>query len=144
MSEKWDKRFLELAAHVSQWSRDPSTKVGAVIARPDHTIVSLGFNGFPRGMNDDPELYNNRDEKYSRIIHGEVNCLIHAYQRVDGYSLYTYPLGCCDRCAVQLAQAGIKRFIFPKTPSDLLVRWGSITEKTKKYLDEMKLEYIEL
>ena len=52
IDEKWDRRFLALAEHVADWSKDPSTKTGAVIVRPDRTIASMGYNGFPRGMAD--------------------------------------------------------------------------------------------
>lgn len=48
--EKWDARFLDLAVFIGDWSKDPSTKVGAVLVRPDRTIAGLGFNGFPRGQ----------------------------------------------------------------------------------------------
>ena len=55
MSEKWDRRFIELASHIAQWSKDPSTKVGCVIVGEDREIRSTGFNGFPRGIDDDDE-----------------------------------------------------------------------------------------
>ena len=55
MSEKWDRRFLDLAAHISTWSKDPSTKVGCVVVGEDREIRSTGFNGFPRGIEDDEE-----------------------------------------------------------------------------------------
>ena len=51
----WDMRFAQLAKLVSLWSKDPSTKVGSVIVRPDKTIASVGFNGFPKGVPDEPE-----------------------------------------------------------------------------------------
>jgi dCMP deaminase len=53
-TDKWDARFLDLARHVATWSRDPSTQTGAVIVRPNRTIASVGYNGFPRDCNDDP------------------------------------------------------------------------------------------
>ena len=55
MSNKWDLRFLELARHISDWSKDPSTKVGCVVVGPDREIRSTGFNGFPRGIKDDDD-----------------------------------------------------------------------------------------
>ena len=59
-------KFLSLAREVSTWSKDPSTQVGAVLVRPDRTVAGIGFNGFPRGIYDDPELLNDRPEKYKR------------------------------------------------------------------------------
>ena len=69
MSEKWDKRFLDLAAHISTWSKDPSTKVGCVVVGEDREIRSTGFNGFPRGIEDDEERLSDREQKYPLICH---------------------------------------------------------------------------
>lgn len=160
-SAKWHYRMLLLAEHISTWSRDPSTKVGSVITAPDgKRILSTGFNGFPRGMSDEPELYENRDEKYSRIIHSEVNALLHAdVKAIRSYSdadtifpgepspsaiLYTWPFASCDRCAVQMIQAGIRRFVFPELPKELEGRWGASVAKTKKYIDEAYGVWIEI
>ena len=75
---KWDQRFMDLAQLVSTWSKDPSTKTGAVLVSPDKKDVILGFNGFPSRMSDAPELYANREVKYSRVVHCEVNAVLHA------------------------------------------------------------------
>ena len=58
--DKWDLRLLGLAEHVAQWSKDPSTQVGAVIADKKHRVLSLGFNGFARGVRDLAERLENR------------------------------------------------------------------------------------
>jgi dCMP deaminase len=134
MSNKWDIRFLKLAEHVSLWSKDPSTKSGAVIVRPDRSVVSVGFNGFPKNMPDNPEWYANREEKYSRVVHCEINAMIHSYETLTGYTLYTWPFACCDRCCVQMLQAGIKRFVFPEPTADALTRWAAAFVKTKDYI----------
>jgi len=140
---KWDSRFLSMAKLVSGWSKDPSTKTGAVIVRPDRTILSVGFNGFPKQMEDNPEVYANREEKYSRIVHCEINALIHARQSVQGCTLYTYPFMCCDRCVVQMIQAGIGRFVCPKPSADALSRWADAIEKSKRYLYESNVTFTE-
>jgi dCMP deaminase len=142
-SFKWDTRFLDLAQVVSKWSKDPSTQVGAVIVRPDKSILSIGYNGFPRKMEDTLELLNSRDEKYSRIIHAEINALLQAKTDLTGCTLYTYPFMCCDRCAVQMIQSGIETFVFPKATDKLLERWAPIFEKTLKYFTECKVEWRE-
>lgn len=113
MSANWHGRFLSLAAHVASWSKDPSTKCGAVIVRPDRTIAGLGYNGFPRGFYDNPELLNSREEKYKRVIHAEVNALLHLAERPIGYVLYTWPFLPCCRCATQVIQSGIKGVVAP-------------------------------
>jgi len=143
-NEKWNLRFLHLAQTIALWSKDPSTKVGAVIVRPDKTIASVGYNGFPRGMDDDGSLYLDREEKYDRIIHGEINAILNAKEPLNGYCLYTYPLAPCNRCAVQVIQAGITKVVFPKLEEDLRERWGASVARTKEYLDEVGVEWEEI
>ena len=58
MTTKWDLRFIGLAQHISTWSKDPSTKVGCVVVGEDREIRSTGFNGFPRGIDDDEDRFN--------------------------------------------------------------------------------------
>lgn len=142
--EKWDRRFLELAKLVSTWSKDPSTQTGAVIVRPNKTVASIGFNGFPQKMPDRKEWYKNREDKYSRIIHCEMNALLFCREPVNGYTLYTYPFSSCDRCFVHMAQAGITRFVFPPPSRDQRDRWGTAFAKVEEYSREMKTELCQL
>lgn len=104
-SEKWDTRFLDLAERVGTWSKDPSTKVGAIIVRPDRTIASLGFNGFPRHIKDE---YGDREHKLLRTVHAELNAILSAREPVKGYHLYVSPLFPCANCAAAIIQSGIK------------------------------------
>jgi dCMP deaminase len=113
----WDKRFLELAKLVSSWSKDPSTKVGAVIVDDQNIIVSVGFNGFPKGIEDNDRL-NHRDSKYQIIIHAENNALMFAKRPLDNCTLYTYPFMPCPRCAGMIIQSGIKRVVSYKNTID--------------------------
>jgi dCMP deaminase len=110
---KWDKRFLDLAHHISQWSKDPSTKVGAIIVDEDKRIVGLGYNGFPMGVSDDPGLYANRAIKYERVIHGEINAILNANKSVKGCTLIEVPFFSCARCTAQIIQSGIRRIVYP-------------------------------
>ena len=142
--EKWDSRFLELATLVSSWSKDPSTKAGAVIVRPDRSVIGMGFNGFARQMSDADELYADREKKYSRVIHCEVNALINAGTTVAGCTLYTTPFMCCDRCVVQMIQAGITRFVFPEATEETKTRWQDAFELTLSYMDEAGVDYREV
>lgn len=118
--------------------------MGAVIVRPDKSIASLGFNGFPKTMPDKTEWYTNREEKYSRIVHGEMNALIHAREKVEGYTLFTYPFLPCDRCAVQMIQAGIKTIIAPIPSEDALTRWADAFQKTRDYCKQSGVDVIEV
>jgi dCMP deaminase len=145
LSEKWDIRFLELAELISTWSKDPSTKCGAVIVRPDRTIASVGFNGFPRGCNDDPALYEDRELKYARVIHAEQNALLNASENLQGFALYTWPpaLGpTCDRCAAHVIQAGIIKVVHKLDVSDFSSRWKEQTDRGLNMYSEAGVEVI--
>lgn len=144
MTRKWDLRFLGLAKHIASWSKDPSTKVGAVITSADHHIISVGFNGFPRWMKDEPQLYLDRAEKYSRIVHAEMNALIFAQQQIPySSSLYTYPFIPCDRCCVQFIQTGIDRFVSIQPSAEHEGRWGEQLARTRQYAREVGIEVME-
>jgi len=112
--DKWDKRFLSLAQHIANWSKDPSTQVGAVIAHPSNRrIVSTGFNGFPAGVEDTAERLETREVKYEMVVHAEQNALLFAGAAAEGCTLYVTPLPPCARCAVLIIQAGIQRVVCP-------------------------------
>ena len=63
LSNKWDIRYLELAKHVSTWSKDPSSKIGAVAVGKEGQVLSQGYNGFPRNIIDSTERYEDREQK---------------------------------------------------------------------------------
>lgn len=139
--DHWDERFLGLAEHVAAWSKDPSTKVGAVIADPMHRVVSLGFNGFPVGIEDDERLHD-REEKYKLIVHGEINAILFAGRPVVGCTLYTVPFMPCCRCAGQVIQAGITRVVAPRVYNE---RWENDFAVTERMFREagVTLELVE-
>ena len=109
----WNQRFIDLAHHVAGWSKDPSTKVGAVIVNDKKQVISMGYNGFPRGVHDCKERYNDRATKRQFVAHAERNALDNAYVDVDGATLYStlYP---CSECAKGIIQRGIKRVVTSK------------------------------
>jgi dCMP deaminase len=141
--DKWDLRFLRLAEETASWSKDPSTQVGCIIVDPDtNRIMGLGFNGFPRGMCDHKELYDDRETKYSRTIHAEVNAILNSAKTVDCVAYVTAPP--CTNCALVLIQSGIKRVVSKLPSEDLLSRWGPQIEKTKGFFAEVEVEYNEV
>lgn len=144
LTDKWDERFLSMAKFVAGFSKDPSTQTGAIIVRPDKTVAATGFNGFPQPMPDDPALYENREEKYSRIIHCEMNAVLFSRESLHGYTLYTWPFASCDRCCVHMLQAGISRFVYPSLPEDKRDRWEESLNKTKRYIEECGKEFYEV
>lgn len=108
----WNDRFLALAHHVAGWSKDPSTKVGAVIVDPQKRVVGMGFNGFPRGVDDDPARYAERALKYKLVVHAEANAILNATASVVGCTLYA-TLFPCHECAKLIVQAGIAKVVAP-------------------------------
>lgn len=139
----WDQRFLDLAEHIAQWSKDPSTKTGAVIVAPDRRIVSLGYNGFPRGYPDWPEIYADRERKYKIIVHCERNAMLFAREPLVGCTLYTWPLASCSVCAAMVVQTGIKRCVAPKLPEHLRERWGADISLSKNIFEWGGVELVE-
>jgi dCMP deaminase len=121
--DKWDERWMKMAAEVATWSKDPSTQVGAIIANGKDFIM-LGYNGFPPGVQDTEARLNDRNQKYPRIVHAEVNAIIRARQDVRGYTLYTYPFAPCSACTGIVIAAGISRVVAPVLSDDLRKRWG--------------------
>lgn len=143
MTDKWDSRFLSLAESVAQWSKDPSTKVGCVIVDPDtNRIMGQGFNGFPRGMCDHDELYADRETKYVRTLHAEVNAVLGSSKTEDCVAYVSAPP--CSNCALVLIQSGICRVVSRAPSEDLLGRWGASIETTKELLAEAEVEYVEI
>ena len=128
---KWDQRFLALAEYVSRWSKDPSTKTGAVIVDDRRRIVSMGYNGFPPGIEDTPERLNNREVKYELVVHCEINALANAGRPVDGLTLYTWPFLTCTRCTMTMIAAGIGQVVAPECPEDKKERWGASLDQAK-------------
>lgn len=139
--KKWDLRFLELAKFISAWSKDPSTKVGAVIVDKNNSIISTGYNGFAIGVKDSEERLNNRDIKYKMVCHGEMNAILFAKRDLSGCTLYTYPFGCCSNCASYVIQTGISRVVFPKTTNE---RWLESINLSKKIWGEAGVFFEEI
>lgn len=130
----WDIKYLELAKYIANtWSKDPSTKVGAIVVNYEHRQEFIGYNGFPDGVRDSPERLNNRNVKLKFVTHAEVNAILKAGQLGKGATLYVYPSftssydgpAVCNECAKIAIQAGIKEVVSyePKINNELLNRW---------------------
>ena len=140
---KWDNYFLMIAQVAASKSKDPSTKVGAVITRPDRSIVAVGYNGFPRGIADTSERLNDRNIKYSLVVHAEMNAILSARESLEGYTLYTVPFMPCDRCFVHVIQSGIKRVVYLRASEDQTQRWGEAFKRVEALAVEAGIEMVE-
>jgi dCMP deaminase len=157
MSERWDRHFLDLSCLVARMSKDPSTRVGAVIVGPDREVRSTGFNGLPRGIADTPERLEDRDTKLRLIVHAEANAILNAARigvSVKGCTLYLAATDSnnggpvwggapCTRCTVEVIQAGIAEVVsYPAkgVPS----RWQEDIAAAGELLIEAGIRYREV
>lgn len=139
MDSKWEARFMKMAQEVASWSRDPSTKVGCVIVRPDKTIASLGFNGFARGVEDSNERLENRDQRLLFTTHAELNAILGAREPLDGCSIFVWPMQPCAHCASAIIQSGIKTVYCPI--SDIRNEWADSFEAAFKMFVEAGVKF---
>ena len=141
-SDKWDRRFIELAKHISTYSKDPSTKVGAIIVNDNHLVVGMGYNGFPRGVEDSEERLNDREQKYAMVVHAEANAVLMAGHKCRGATLYVYPSfvlpPICNECAKLVIQSGIREVVGyePDLNDERAKRWASSIKVSQQMCKE--------
>ena len=126
----WDEFFMGVAELAAKRSKDPNTKVGAVIVRDNH-ILSTGYNGMPYTLNanNDKEYpwergSNKEDSKYSYVVHAELNAILSSPIPVTGSTLYV-TLNCCNECAKAIVQSGIKKVIYLESRDDDIFKIGN-------------------
>lgn len=130
---------IDMAKHVSKLSKDPSTKVGAVIFDDKRRLVSAGYNGLPRGVNDTSERLQDRETKYKMILHAERNAMAFATAPLEGSTLFcTHP--CCTQCAAQVIQMGIKHVCWPKPELEFSDRWAADMHLSLEMFNEAGVE----
>ena len=138
---KWEIRFLQMAHQVATWSKDPSTKVGCILVK-DKKVVSMGYNGFPAGVNDDLDRLTDRSVKYEMTVHAEVNAVITAALHGNctaGATAYV-TFSPCSRCAAVLINAGIKTVVI-SAHSIVPDRWLDNFHLAAKLLNEAGVGY---
>lgn len=140
--DKWDVRYLRMAKEVATWSKDPSSKIGAVAVGGKGEILSTGYNGFPRHIHDLDERYLDRNIKYKYIVHAEANCIYNAtYNGVslNGSTMYVHGLPCCCECAKAIIQVGVSRVVMDGDPFN--ERWRESVETTLEMFQEARIQY---
>jgi dCMP deaminase len=142
VESKWIARFTDLTKEIASWSKDLGTKVGSVIVRPDRTICSVGFNGFPRGIEDNPYAIANRDAKLLRTVHAELNAILSAKEPLNGYSIFVWPFQPCSQCAAAIIQSGIKDVYCPFNDHLNNERWSDSFMSALQMLDEANVRVI--
>lgn len=140
ITNKWDRRFYKIALEVGEWSKDPTTKVGAVIVK-DRKIIATGYNGLPAAILDDDRALN-REWKIKVTIHAEANAIFNAAKNgssVRDATIFVtmFP---CSNCAASIIQSGIKRVVAPgKVPE----RWLSSKKLSLELFKEAEVEVYE-
>ncbi len=138
MSTKWTKRYLNIAKNVSTWSKDPSSKIGAVAISPKGQLLSTGYNGFPRGIEDTEARLTDREQKYKLVVHAEMNAIYNAtYNGVslDGSTMYVYGLPSCSNCALGIISVGVKHVVMQDADPDN-ARWKESVQLSLDLFDE--------
>jgi dCMP deaminase len=111
----WDEYFMGMAHLSALRSKDPSTQVGAVIVSPANKVVSIGYNGLPKGCSDDDYPWDRDgsalETKYVYVVHAELNAILNAPLPVIGCRIYV-SLFPCNECAKAIIQAGIKEIVY--------------------------------
>ena len=128
---------MRVAREISSWSKDPSKQIGAVAVNDDRRILATGYNGFPKGIEDIPERYEDRSIKYDLVVHAEMNCIYNATFNgisLKGSTLYVYGLPVCHDCAKGIIQVGINRIVMAM--EDIPQKWLDSFEKSRRMFDE--------
>jgi dCMP deaminase len=130
--DTWIHNWFRTARHFSTFSKDPSTKIGAVAVSDSNQLLSIGWNGFPRGFKDDARL-EDRAKKYPIIVHAEMNCIYNAARNgtsLVGSTMYVFGLPTCSACALGVVQSGIKD-VWMYYPHEIKEKWAESFELSK-------------
>lgn len=135
----WNERYMDLARHVAKWSKDPSTKVGAIAVGKDRRQIALGYNGFPAGVADEPDRLADKDTKYALTQHAERNVLDNARFDLTGGTLITtmFP---CHECAKSIVSRGIRKVVCPSPVNR--EPWATSSHWTVKVFTECSIELV--
>lgn len=143
MKVNWDKRFLELSEHIATWSKDRSRGVAAIIVDNQNRILSIGYNGFPAGLNDNIDSRHERPIKYMYTEHAERNSIYNAAKNgisIDGAKIYVKWFPCAD-CARAIIQSGISTLICLAPDFNDKI-WGESFRVAYEMLNECKINIV--
>jgi dCMP deaminase len=137
----WDQLFMTMAHLIARKSKDTSTKTGSIIVDNMNRIKSLGYNGFPRGVDDSVEERYQRPTKYFYVTHSEANSILNYRGDLEGCKIYVTWSPCCE-CSKMIIQSGIKEVIIHEEFDniDMDSRWDASTEAATTMLEEAGVE----
>lgn len=144
LDPKWTGRLLKFAKEVGDWSKDQSTKVGAVITTEDGKPVSWGFNGFPMGVDDEVEERHERPLKYKWVCHAERNAMDLAPMGDLTGCIMFVTLSPCSTCAQGIVQKKVKAVVVdePGSIENVPERWRDDMDVGYEMLKEAGVQYI--
>jgi len=137
---------MDMAKLVASWSKDTNSKVGAVVVDKDKIVLSMGYNGFPRGCDDTIEERFERPHKYLFTEHAERNALFHAARHgmsLKGCIIYCTHFPCAD-CARGIIQTGIVELIVIDHPDLTHHIWGGSWSASLKMFKESNINIVYL
>lgn len=142
--KSWDEFYLDMADVISERSKDRSAKIGALLVK-DNAVISMGYNGFPRGVDDDVESRHERPAKYSYTEHGERNSIYNAARHgisTFGSTMYTQGVPCAD-CARAVIQAGCSKLVARWQANETVFpAWVESCAKGREMLEEAGVEVV--
>ncbi|MBJ7448557.1 MAG: hypothetical protein JHC81_13570 [Brevundimonas sp.] len=145
ITDKWDERYVRLAAHIAKWSKDPNAPIGAVIVSPElGRIISVGFNGFPINIEDNEERLDDTETKLSMVIHAEENAILFAGRAARDCHIYVVGKPVCVHCALLIIQSRITRVIAIKPDFSSDSKWNTPGKRALEMFTEAGVEFSEI
>ena len=139
----WESYFMGIAHLSALRSKDPNTQVGAVIVDEDKKVVSIGYNGFPKGCDDDTYPLTSEgstlESKYAYVVHAELNAILNSPRSVKGCTIYV-SLFPCHECVKAIIQSGIKEIIY----EDEKYKGTDSDRAAKRMLDAAGVKYTKI
>lgn len=139
-----DEYGMSFARAAAARSKDPSTKCGCVIFDVAGRVVSSGYNGFPRYVDDDERMLQDREIKLALTIHAEANAIFFAQRDLNGCTAYVWPMPPCAGCAAKLAQVGITRIVTMRPTDEQADRWGKFFALAEWVYEQAGITYDEV
>jgi dCMP deaminase len=139
--DKWDARFLQVAKLAAEWSKDPKAQVGAVIVDPQGQVAGVGYNGFPKRVEDSADRLSDKKVKNEMIVHAEENAVIGAGVRARGGTIYVVGKPVCPRCAGTIIQAGLRCVVAEPPTSGTDSHWDEVGKYSIDMFDEANVEF---
>ncbi len=142
---KWRRRFYDMALMIATWSKDPKRQVGAVVVTSDCRNISVGYNGFPRGVEDTKIRLADEEERQALTVHAELNAIYNTRFDIRSCTIYSTKFP-CHECAKGIIQVGIARVVSPQPTNygDLPGTWALSQKLANLMLREASIVIVDI